>query len=390
MTYAQPLISSLTQIFKEKYQKEYDLIFSPGRINLIGEHTDYNDGFVMPAAIDKGIYIVFSKNKTGKLRAYSYDFDNEFIVDIDAIERTSVSWANYILGVIEEIKKINPEIEGFDMVFGGNIPIGSGLSSSAALECGVGTLLNELFELDLTTTQIIKAGQQAEHSFVGVRCGIMDQFASAFGKEDRIIRLDCKTLDYEYFPLMIPEYQILLCNSKVKHSLAESSYNERREECEAGVKIIKESYPEVTSLRDVTITMLASCKDQFSDIVYKRCSYVIEENQRVLQAGQFLEKDNLPEIGRLLFDSHKGLSEKYEVSCKELDFLVDQVKEDTDVLGSRMMGGGFGGCTINIVKKSKKSELIESLKSKYYEKFQIELECYDVTLVNGTHSIKNN
>jgi len=388
-TYKAHLISELINVFKEKYSKRYDVIFSPGRINIIGEHTDYNNGFVMPGAIDKGIYIVYAKNNLNKIRAYSFDFDSEIIADMDAIEPVSFSWANYILGVIKEIQNLDPKISGFDMVFGGDIPIGSGLSSSAALECGVGTVLNELYELNLEKIKIIKAGQQAEHKFVGVRCGIMDQFASALGKKDQVIKLDCRSLDYQYFPIQLKDYQILLFNSNVKHSLADSSYNKRREECETGVEVLKEKYPQVHSLRDATIEMMSTISNDISETVYNRCTYIIEENQRVLEASEFLKNGNLKDFGKLLFDSHMGLSKKYEVSCEELDFLVAQVLENDNVLGARMMGGGFGGCTINFIKKTERKELVDAMKTKYYNKFQIELECYDVYLGNGTHTIKN-
>ncbi|MFD0861407.1 galactokinase [Sungkyunkwania multivorans] len=375
-------------IFKKRYGTGPRLLFSPGRINLIGEHTDYNEGLVMPGAINKGIYMAFEKNDLQRVRMYSYDFDEEASAAISQIEPMSANWANYILGVLVELKKTNPKIQGFDVVFGGDIPIGSGLSSSAALECGIGFVLNVLFDLGLKKIDIAKVGQMAEHNFVGVRCGIMDQFASIKGKKNHVIRLDCRSLSYSYFPLFFLEYQILLCNSKVKHSLAESSYNERRSSCEIGVAALQKKYPKVNSLRDATLTMMDAIKASITDTIFKRCSYVIEENQRVQKATQLLKQRNLASFGALLFESHRGLSEKYEVSCKELDFLVNQVKEDPDVLGSRMMGGGFGGCTINLIKRTAKPRLIDQLSTKYKEQYQIELECYEVELVNGTHLLK--
>ncbi len=389
MQYSKNLGVHLKRIFEEKFTKTPQFVFSPGRINLIGEHTDYNDGFVMPAAIDKGIYIAFAKNKNNRIRLFSYDFDETVEVELKKLEAVSTGWANYILGVVNEIQKIKPLSSGFDMAFGGDIPIGSGLSSSAALECGVGVALNNLFNVKLKKIQIARIGQTAEHNFVGVRCGIMDQFASIMGKKDHTIQLDCRSLEYEYFPSNFEEYQILLCNSKVKHSLAESSYNQRREECEKGVQILKEKYPLIESLRDVTLEMLDILRHRLSNTLYNRCSYIIEENQRVVEASKLLKQNKLKPLGALLFESHQGLSKKYEVSCEELDFLVDLVKNNSAVLGSRMMGGGFGGCTINLVERSAKENLVKELTREYDKKYNIALECYEVELENGTHLINH-
>ncbi|MBQ0733579.1 galactokinase [Aquimarina celericrescens] len=389
MQYSKNLGVHLKRIFEEKFTKTPQFVFSPGRINLIGEHTDYNDGFVMPAAIDKGIYIAFAKNENNRIRLFSYDFDETVEVELKKLEAVSTGWANYILGVVNEIQKIKPLSSGFDMVFGGDIPIGSGLSSSAALECGVGVALNNLFNVKLQKIQIARIGQAAEHNFVGVRCGIMDQFASIMGKKNHTIQLDCRSLEYEYFPSNFEEYQILLCNSKVKHSLAESSYNQRREECEKGVQILKEKYPLIESLRDVTLEMLDILRHRLSNTLYNRCSYIIEENQRVVEASKLLKQNKLKQLGALLFESHQGLSKKYEVSCEELDFLVDLVKNNSAVLGSRMMGGGFGGCTINLVERSAKENLVKELTREYDKKYNIALECYEVELENGTHLINH-
>ncbi len=389
MQYSKNLGVHLKRIFEEKFTQTPQFVFSPGRINLIGEHTDYNDGFVMPAAIDKGIYIAFAKNKNNRMRLFSYDFDETVEVELKKLEAVSTGWANYILGVVNEIQKIKPLSSGFDMAFGGDIPIGSGLSSSAALECGVGVALNNLFNVKLKKIQIARIGQTAEHNFVGVRCGIMDQFASIMGKKDHTIQLDCRSLEYEYFPSNFEEYQILLCNSKVKHSLAESSYNQRREECERGVQILKEKYPLIESLRDVTLEMLDTLRYRLSNTLYNRCSYIIEENQRVVEASKLLKQNKLKPLGALLFESHQGLSKKYEVSCEELDFLVDLVKNNSAVLGSRMMGGGFGGCTINLVERSAKENLVKELTREYDKKYNIALECYEVELENGTHLINH-
>lgn len=389
MQYQTRLIRLLQNAFKERYQGHFELLFSPGRINLIGEHTDYNEGFVMPGAIDKGIYMAFARNHQNVIRMYSLDLREEAVISLDEIQPISTPWANYILGVVHELQKIKSNILGFDLVFGGDIPIGAGLSSSAALESGVGLALNRLFNLSLQKLQIIQAGQRAEHSFVGVRCGIMDQFASVMGKEGHLIQLDCRSLDHKYNPWAIEGYQILLCNSKVKHSLAESQYNQRRLECETGVKALQKKYPDVKSLRDVNLYMLNEVKEHLSDEIYKRCSYVIEENNRVLEASSALTEGNVQHLGSLLFESHQGLSEKYEVSCEELDFMVSLAHNNEAVSGARMMGGGFGGCTINLVKESKVNNVKKQFEQAYFEEFKIKLECYEVNLQNGTHLISH-
>ncbi len=387
MKHSKELITNLKNIFEERFSGSPLFIFSPGRINLIGEHTDYNEGFVMPASIDKGIYIAFAKNAVNKLRAYSFDFKEYVEVSIDQLKPVNRDWANYVLGVVSEIQKIKSFSGGLDIVFGGTIPIGSGLSSSAALECGVGFAVNHLFDLGLSRIEIAKSGQLAEHNFVGVRCGIMDQFASIMGRSDQVIKLDCRSMDYSYFPSKFEDYQILLFNSKVKHSLAESSYNKRREECESVVKILQQKNTGIQSLRDVSLALLNSEKNMFSDLLYKRSSYVIEENDRVLKAGEMLKNKQYKEFGQLLFESHQGLSEKYEVSCPELDFLVANIKDNPSVIGARMMGGGFGGCTINLVERSKKESLIQEVSQTYKERFGITLEYYEVEIGEGTHII---
>ncbi|TAI48357.1 galactokinase [Flagellimonas allohymeniacidonis] len=387
MQYQKELIQRIQNTFKEHYGRRFALLFSPGRINLIGEHTDYTGGFVMPGAIDKGIYMAFAKNHRNIIRMYSLDLKEEAVVDLDEIRPISIPWANYILGVVNEIQKVKCNILGFDVVFGGDIPIGAGLSSSAALESGVGFALNHLFKLKLKKLQIIKAGQQAEHSFVGVRCGIMDQFASVMGRKAHVIQLDCRSLGYKYFPWAIEGYQILLCNSKVKHSLAESQYNQRRLECETGIRALQKKHPEVKGLRDVSIKMLEQSKGQFLEVIFERCMYVIEENNRVLEASSALTEGDIQYLGSLLFKSHKGLSEKYEVSCEELDFLVALARKNNFIAGARMMGGGFGGCTINLVKEAHINDVIEQFEEAYFEEFKIKLECYKVSLQNGTHLI---
>lgn len=373
----------ITKTFEEKYQQNPLIVRSPGRINLIGEHTDYNEGFVLPAAIDKSIYLGFAKNSSRVCRVYSIDFQEEKTFSLDNLTPAQ-GWVNFVMGVAAAIQNAGIKLEGFDCVFGGDIPIGAGLSSSAALENGVGFGLNEIFDLKLERLQLLKFSQQAEHAFVGVKCGIMDMFASMMGKQDRVIRLDCRSLEHSYFPLELGEYQLILCNTKVAHSLAESAYNQRREECQEGVDLVSRQFSEVKSLRDVTLQMLEKAKGEMSPVVYKRCAYVIQENERVIKTCKALDDHDLIAVGQFLYGSHKGLSVEYEVSCPELNFLVDYTRDLSYVLGARMMGGGFGGCTINLIKKSDKKEFIAAVGVAYSEKFGRQMETYEVNVADGT------
>ena len=381
------MINKIYNSFCKRFKNKPVLIQSPGRINLIGEHTDYNDGFVLPAAIDKYIFFAVADNKTNNVNIFSFDFNDSLSFELTDIQRSDKNWANYIIGVINELQKSEKKIHGFDLVFGGNIPIGAGLSSSAALETGLAFGLNKIFNLGLSSLEIVKLSQKAENNFVGVNCGIMDQFAAVFGKEKNVFKLDCRTLEYEYFPFISDDYQLLLCNSNVKHSLVSSEYNKRRKQCETGVKILKNHYPSINKLRDVTSKILFKCKEEFDEDVFAKCSYVVEENERLIKACEDLNKNNLKLFGKRMYETHEGLKTKYDVSCKELDFLVDFTKNYDGVLGARMMGGGFGGCTINLVKKDFKDKMIELLSLKYKNIFNIDAEFYDIDIVEGTKII---
>jgi galactokinase len=378
---------SIEKKFIELFTLKPLLVKSPGRINLIGEHTDYNEGFVLPAAIDKEMVLGVAKNGLDVCRLYSYDYDEQSTYNLADLRPAENGWANYILGVVDQLKKAGYDIGGFDCAFGGNIPIGAGLSSSAALECGIAFSLNQLFDLNVNKQSLIKFSQKAEHEFAGVQCGIMDQFASVMGKAGYAIRLDCRSLEFNYFPINLQDYQIILCDSQVKHSLASSEYNTRRKECEQGVEKVREKYPDVKSLRDITKSMLEEVKDRVGPVVYKRCRYIIEENQRLLSGCELLEKGDIAGFGEKMYGSHDGLSTMYEVSCKELDFLVDFTRNKDYVVGSRMMGGGFGGCTINLIAKDKKEEFKSSIKKAYKENFDFELKMYEVAIKNGTSTI---
>lgn len=369
----------------ERLTKEQILIESPGRINLIGEHTDYNNGFVLPAAIDKRIRLSFQKSiAPNHCKVTALDKQDQFEFDLTTIQPIDGGWQNYVLGVVAALQKLTDKIQGFECTFGGNIPIGAGMSSSAALGCGIAMGLNELFALGLERSTLILAAQKAEHNFVGTLCGIMDQFASMMGKKNSAILLDCKTLDYHYFPLDLGNYSLLFLNSNVTHNLADTAYNTRRKECETGVQIIQKTHSEVLSLRDVTMEMLEAHKTAMPPIVFKRCAYVIEENQRVLDATKALEQKDFQRLGVLLYQSHNGLQYEYEVSCPELDYLVALTKEKPFVLGARMMGGGFGGCTINLIAQEQIEDFTAEAAKAYNTKFGIDLTPYIVALGDGT------
>lgn len=381
------MIIEIKRVFKDLFDKDPLLVYSPGRINLIGEHTDYNEGFVMPAAIDKKMVVGIAENHANRARIFSLDFKEEFAFDLNSFGPKKGHWATFIMGVTAQLQQAGYQVKGFDMVFGGDIPVGAGLSSSAALEAAVGFALSTLFEFNIPKRSLIHYAQKAEHLFAGVECGIMDQFASVMGKKDHVIRLDCRSLDFDYFPLNLPAHQILLIDTQVKHSLADSAYNQRKQECQSGVIAAKNINPNIHSLRDMDFADLEQIKTQISEEVYRRCLYVIQENNRVLDASNLLELNDIKGFGEKMYASHEGLSTLYEVSCPELDFLVDFTKPLSYVLGSRMMGGGFGGCTINLVENGQTEILQESISAAFSKKFNASPKFYLVTLEDGTGSL---
>jgi galactokinase len=370
--------------FREFYSGEPLVIRAPGRINLIGEHTDYNDGFVMPAAIDKDITFAIAPSGTDESVIYSLTYDEFFAVDIQNPQMVQApKWANYLLGVMRQFVDHGYALKPFRCVFGGNIPTGAGLSSSAALECGFAYALNELNQFQVPRENMVRMAQWSEHHFVGVKCGIMDQFASMMGAEEKVILLDCRSLEYRYSPLALSDHSIVLCNTGVKHSLVDSEYNTRRRECEQGVAILKQYYPEIKSLRDVSPATIERHRAELPGKVYNRCFYVTDEIKRVQEASADLQAGNLEAFGKKMFETHEGLSRLYEVSCKELDFLVEHAGKYDGVLGSRMMGGGFGGCTINIVRKENVESFISSARDAYKKAFNLELITYIVHVKSG-------
>ena len=377
----------IRQKFKELFGQEALIIRSPGRINLIGEHLDYNKGFVLPAAINKAIWLGIHKRDDHAVCLHSLDYNADYRTGIHDIYPSGKLWPDYILGVVEQIQKKHKLKSGFNIVFGGDIPPGAGLSSSAALECATAYALNELFGLDYEKMDIVRIGQAAENEFVGVKCGIMDQFASVFGKKEHLIRLDCRNLEYVHVPFHANGIKILLFDTRVKHSLADSAYNERREQCELGVGLIQEFHPEVISLRDANQDMLDTFVKPVDETVYRRCTYVVSEIRRLLKGCEDLEKDNFMAFGKLMFETHAGLKDLYEVSCEELDLLVDLVKDNPGVIGARMMGGGFGGCTINLVRADAADDLIKKVSDAYLSKTGTEMLVYVVGIEDGTGSI---
>jgi len=375
------------------------VVQSPGRINLIGEHTDYNNGFVLPAAIDKCVQVAIAKRSDGAIHMHAIDLQEGVIVPAVAIQPHATSWVNYIIGVVAQVQKyianvssnkVSDELnKGFDICIQGDIPIGAGLSSSAAVECAVIFSLNEMYQLGLNTMQMALMTQQSEHEFAGVKCGIMDMFASLHGKSNQVMLLDCGSLQHNYYPLDLKEYQIVLFDTQIKHALASSEYNTRRLECEQGVGILQKKYPAIKTLRDASMQqveeLLKTDTSLVGSKVYHRCKYVVEEIDRVQLAVKDLLAGDIKAFGHKMYETHEGLSKLYEVSCRELDILVNAVKDNPHVLGARMMGGGFGGCTINIIKKSQVEAIINTVADLYARQTTNTLKVYQVKIAQGTH-----
>jgi len=382
------ILARVEEKFKERFTEQPLLVRSPGRVNLIGEHTDYNFGYVLPAAINKAIYFAIAPRNDRVCNVFALDMNDEYKFTLDELQFTQIGWPNYLMGVVDQFIKAHYRIQGFNCVFGGDIPIGAGLSSSAALEAGLAFALNTIFDLRMENLPLVKLAQAAENEFVGVRCGIMDQFINIFGKRDKVLRIDCKSLEFKYYPFAYPNVSIVLFDTYVSHSLASSEYNRRREECREGVAIIKKYYAGVTHLRDVSIDMLDECKKRMRPTIYQRCKYVVEENDRVLRACTMLENGDLKNFGLCMDRSHEGLSRDYNVSCKELDYLVELVRDNPHVYGSRMMGGGFGGCTINLIENEAIEQIGETTLEKYKDRFNIEGKIYVASISTGTSFLK--
>ena len=411
------MLAIRTQFSNHFNQHPSLVVKSPGRINLIGEHTDYNHGFVLPAAIDKYIEVAIGKRTDGVIHMVALDLGETIILPIQNLTPHATQWVNYIIGVVDQVfnksqsannnfigtqntltsTEITTAVHetnlsgGFSICIQGNIPLGAGLSSSAAVECAVLFAINELYNLSLSKMQMALMAQSAEHIFAGVNCGVMDMFASLHGQKNKAILLDCDSLAFTYYPIELKDYSIVLFDTQIKHALASSEYNTRRVECEQGLKIIQEKYPSVKTFRDISMEQVEACMASNTSLnttkIYQRCKYVVEEIARVQLAVKDLQKGDMQAFGKKMFETHEGLSKLYEVSCPELDFLVNAVSHNENVLGARMMGGGFGGCTINIIKTTAVVEITKALTARYTKVMQKELSHYITSIEEGTHLV---
>ena len=373
----------VSEKFAEAYGEGATLFASPGRINLIGEHTDYNGGFVFPGAVDKGIIAAIRLNGTDKVRAFALDLNESAEFGLNEEDKPAQSWACYIFGVCREIQKRGGVIGGFDTVFAGDVPLGAGMSSSAALESTFAFALNTLYNLGIEKFELARIGQSTEHNYCGVKCGIMDQFASVHGKAGHLMRLDCRSMEFSYFPFDPTKhgYRLMLVNSCVKHELVGSPYNDRRASCERVAAVLGQEF-----LRGATMEQLEAIKDQISEEDYLRARYVIGEEKRVLDVCEALERDDYETVGERMYETHWGMSKDYEVSCEELDFLATVAKE-CGVTGSRIMGGGFGGCTINLVKEELYDNFVATVTERFKEKYGHEPKIYPVIISDGSRTL---
>ena len=387
-TIQQTIAEKAAQKFQELFGEKPTVVRSPGRINIIGEHTDYNEGFVLPAAIDKAAYIGMSLRDDDEIHLMAMDLNETFSISIDDLKPVGdISWPNYILGAVDQFRKKGIALRGFNAILTSDVPIGAGLSSSAAVECATTFALNELLQTNFDRLEMVKMAQKAEHEYAGVMCGIMDQFASMMGKKDHVIKLDCRSLDYEYVPFKLDGIKILLLDTNVKHSLASSEYNTRRKECGQAVEWIKEHESNINSLRDVTETMLDKYVLPKNKLIDMRSRFIVQEINRLQAACEDLRRGDIDALGKKMFATHDGLSKMYGVSCVELDYLVDFVRTNKAVVGARMMGGGFGGCVINLVKETEIDKLVEAVAPAYEEKMGLQLTYHIASIENGTEIV---
>lgn len=377
----------VSTIYQTKFGRLPRVFAAPGRVNLIGEHTDYNQGYVLPAAIHASAWLAIGPAENEWGRWISADFSSTAEVNFSNLTPHPKSWVNYLLGVVDQFVKMGITVPPFHAVLSSEVPIGAGLSSSAALESSMAVALNTITGAGLPPIELARIAQRAENQFIGLQCGIMDMFASIHGRKHHVMRIDCRDLSCEYFPLELGEYRIVLMDTGVKHSLASSEYNLRRQQCEEGVAVVAKNHPSVHSLRDVNMQMLEAHKSLMDPLVYQRCAYVIAENERVLATCAALQSGDLPSVGRHMYASHAGLQHQYEVSCPELDLLVDLVRNDPSVLGSRMMGGGFGGCTISLVHKDAVSRLAASIGPIYRQRTGREMQLHEVVTGDGAREV---
>jgi galactokinase len=380
------MLAEIRQQFQQYFGKEHQIAAAPGRVNLIGEHTDYNQGFVLPGAIDKKIFIAGAANTDNRLNMRAIQYGEIFSYGLDEIHPVK-GWPTYLLGMIHMLMPEKRLPYGLDLVVTGEIPVGAGMSSSAALCSAFGLALNERFQLGLTRMEIALAGQKTEQQFAGLQCGIMDQFASLHGKAGHLIKLDCRSLQFEYIPFDFADHRIVLVNTMVSHQLASSEYNLRRQQCEAGVFLLQQFYPEIKSLRDVTQAQLQAHQEQMDPTDFMRCRFIVEENKRLLDGCVFLKEKNLEAFGRLMYASHRGLSRDYQVSCPESDFLVEEIAKIPGVRGARQMGGGFGGCIIALIKTEWVDNTLSVLREKYQNQFLKTPDCYIMNISEGAQML---
>ncbi|RYG06262.1 MAG: galactokinase [Chitinophagaceae bacterium] len=382
------MIQNIEKLFVEKYGKQPVIVAAPGRVNLIGEHTDYNQGFVLPGAVDKKIYMAIAENGTNTINIFARQFNNSHSFSLDDIQPVK-GWPTYLLGVTFYMLQAGATVRGMDVVIDGDIPVGAGMSSSAALCSAFGCAINTLFGNSFSRMQLALIGQKTEHHFAELQCGIMDQFASMHGKAGHVMRLDCSNLEFEYIPFDFPDYKIVLVNSMVSHSLASSEYNTRRFQCEEGVRVMQGWLKrDLKSLRDITVEELETYREKLDEEVYRRCSFILNENRRLLKGCEFLQNNDLEGFGQLMYQTHDGLSRWYEVSCPELDFLEEKARSFKGVAGSRMMGGGFGGCTINIVPNAVLGDFTDFMRDAYNREYAKTPEIYITQLDEGAGVVK--
>lgn len=378
-------LQTLAQRYAQIFKQSHILIKAPGRINVIGEHTDYNEGWVLPAAIDKYIYFALGKNgNENYTEVYSPFFDEKARFNVQSTEFEDIpSWAKYLQAATMEMQARGYKIKGINGAMDGDIPLGAGLSSSAALCCGFIFGMARLNNFEISRAEIALIAQATEHR-VGLNCGLMDQYAVLFGKENQVIGLDCQSLTFDHSPLELQNYALVLINSNIKHELAaDSGYNDRRASCERVVAAIKKEHSKVNTLRDVSEAQLLEYQTKIAPIDFQRAQYVFRENQRVLNAMQALKRGDIQQLGEYLYQSHHGMRHEYEITVPEIDLLVDSTKEIPEVIGSRMMGGGFGGCTINFIEQSAKEEAIQKIVSQYKEETSQEATVYEAKISDG-------
>lgn len=378
--------SQVVYSFKEHFTTNYRVFFSPGRINLIGEHIDYNNGFVLPAAINKGIWFAIAPNNTNTANFVAIDINEQLSVELSEIKNIE-GWKSFVLGVLYILQKHQYIVSGFDCVFGGNVPQGAGLSSSAALEAGLLYALNQLFNFNISTLQLAKLAQMAEHAYPGTKCGIMDMFASLHGKKNHCILLDCTSLTFDYYPLLLDDYEWVLINSNIEHSLNDGAYNNRREVATEALSLFQSINKNIISYRNIAPAIIEQFKYALSEEEFKRSLFITQEIERVQLAAGFLKDGKVFEFGKLMYQTHDGLSKLYEVSCAELDYLVAQARLHDGAIGARLMGGGFGGCTINLIEKKKRDNIIVDITTAYKNHFNIQPEVYVVESSDGTHEL---